>query len=206
MQADMGSPTPPRTTHPRFPIAPPPNGQYYISFVSGSSQYVALPSITIPSSDGFTICFWGKAGTNTSYARFFDMSNYITPTTEYKKTFAVFISPVSGQLIFEMATDNPQTRQDTTYAVTVTDNTWRHYAWSCSTSGTSSIYVNGSFYTSGSITYSTASGVTMPYVYIAKSTYSTDPAFTGSVNMFEYYSKVLSASQISSIYNGSIPS
>jgi hypothetical protein len=91
-----------------------------------------------------------------------------------------------------------------TPSVNVFDGIWHHLVFTCSSSGVWSAYVDG---TNQNISY-TQNIPNLTYVarYINKSTYSSDGKFDGQMDGFRIYNKVLSASEVSTLYtNINIP-
>jgi hypothetical protein len=91
---------------------------------------------------------------------------------------------------------------NTGYAIN--NNIWHHICWTLtySTGSTS----NHNVYVDGNVIYQTATGkypnnaVTYPACYIGKSTY-TDPLFNGIIDDFRFYNRILSQSEVLTLYN-----
>jgi len=168
---------------------------------SGQDDYLEFPSsinpYTIWNGNGISFTMWVKITSSGSWSRFIDFQSSTT-------------SGSSGFLISKMDTSNNirieinSIRYVITPSVNVFDGIWHHLVFTCSSSGVWSAYVDG---TNQNISY-TQNIPNLTYVarYINKSTYSSDGKFDGQMDGFRIYNKVLSASEVSTLYtNINIP-
>jgi len=158
--------------------------------LSGSSQYVTLPSGVVSNLNDFTISAWVKQTTISTWSRIFDFG---TGTSTY-----MFLAPRNGAnnvLRFAITTGggNGEQRIDGTAALPT--NVWTHVAVTLSGS-TGVLYVNGvPVGTNSSMTLTPASLGITALNYIGKSQFN-DPYFNGQVDEFRIYGKALSPGEV----------
>jgi hypothetical protein len=194
-------------------------GTGLLSLTAASSQYVSLPSFTMTAGyTGLTIAGWiNLSATNGVYARFFDMSGALKNggglIAGSGTAYSYVIGSINSTTFSFDANASTSSSTSTTgiYRTPITQNgsTWSHIAW-VQTSTTWTIYVNGSVITPTIVQAVTAgnylpptsynSGV-YPYVFLGRSSWSTDPYTTGSIDDFRLYTTALNASQVAALYN-----
>ena len=161
--------------------------------LSGSSQYVSLPSGIISGLTNFTIATWVNVTTLSTWSRIFDFG---TGTSVY-----MFLTPQCGSGVrFAITTNGNGSEQQINGASALATGAWVHVAVTLSgTTGT--LYVNGAVVgTNASMTLNPSSLGTTGNNYIGKSQFS-DPYLTGDIDNFRIYNRALSATEISSLYS-----
>ncbi|MEZ4959932.1 MAG: DNRLRE domain-containing protein, partial [Saprospiraceae bacterium] len=164
--------------------------------LDGVNDYVALPSGILNSYNDITIACWVKWDDNTSndWERIFDFGDnttrymYLTPSSSSNTMrFAITTSSSGGEQYIQ--------------TTALTTGQWTHVAITLN-GNTGTIYVNGVAASTGTISIDPSS-ITPTLNYIGRSQWSADPYFDGKIDDFRIYGSALSASQISSLANGS---
>lgn len=159
--------------------------------MNGSSQYIDIDDFT-SSTSGITIACWFKTSSG-SWARIFDFGNGSASNN-------ILFSPNNGPSVYRGTSQTTQPGSIGTYA----DNNWNHLVWTLSASSASTctwnIYINGSNkYTNSSAGYPSA--VSRANNYIGYSNWSADGYTTGYFDDFRYYSREISSSEVTQLYN-----
>ncbi len=163
--------------------------------LSGSSQYVSLPSGVVSGLNDFTIATWVRVNTLSDWARIFDFG---TGTNTY-----MFLTPrASGAgLRFAITTGSNGSEQQIN-ATALPAGVWKHVAVTLSGS-TGILYVDGvEVARNTAMTLKPSSLGTTNLNYIGRSQWS-DPYLNGLVDDFKVYNKALSASEISTLASAS---
>ena len=163
-------------------------GSASLQLVASSSQYVQLPAFSTGST-GLTFACWFRSDSNPIYARVFDFGNGAGSDNILFGIFGIWT-------VFVFVGGNENSTPGT---LNVNDNVWRHFAWTLTTSGTWSVYMNGvSVWTSTGRYYPNA--ITRSLNYLGKGNWGSDPYYTGAIDEFRMYSTVLGASDIYALY------
>jgi len=175
--------------------------QFTCLSLSGSSQYVSIPSFSFGGGN-YTICFWYKYTSTGNFSRIFDFgngapSNNILVSLHNTNTLNFYKNDSNG------LTDNT-----TLMTSTSNDSTWRHialvYTITSGTSGNLVSYVNGA--NTKSIATTTPLKTSRTNHYIGRSNWSTDAYFNGFISDFRVYETALNNAQINSIvYSAFLP-
>jgi hypothetical protein len=162
--------------------------------LSGSSEYVALPTGVVSGLTNFTISTWVKPAANTTWSRVFDFGTgttanmFLTVNAGTAPRFAITTSGSGGEQ-----------RLSATSALPL--NTWSHVAVTLSGS-TGTLYVNGvAVATNTAMTLTPSSLGSTANNWIGRSQYS-DPYLNAAVDDFQIYNSALSAAQISTLAGG----
>ena len=162
--------------------------------LSGSSlQYVQIPSFTT-GTRGLTFACWFRSNNNPTWARIFDFSN-----AQESDNIAAFIN--NGYLGISVLNGNFHYQFDNLVSG-MNDNVWRHFAWTISTDGTYTVYIDGQ--TSGSLMKTSQyypNAISRRLNYLGKSNWAVDPYFTGKIDDFRMYNKVLNTSEIVNLFS-----
>ena len=165
--------------------------------LSGSSQYVTLPSGVVASQTGCTLAGWVYLNSISNWQRIFDFG---TGTTKY-----MFLTPKNannGYIRFGITTsgNTAEQRIDGTSALGTAG--WHHVAVTL-TGSTGTLYVDGAQVGQNTAMTLTPSSLgTTTLNYIGKSQFSGDPYLNGLVDDFHIYSGALTATQIATLYGG----
>ncbi len=164
--------------------------------LSGSSQYVSLPTGVVAFANDFTVATWVKLTASTAAARIFDFgtgmgnSMFLTARSDTgRPRFTIRTWSANDQVIDS--------------SVAIATGIWTHIAVSL-TGTTGTIYLNG-------VPVGTTSGVTLrPFQlgtttqnYLGKSQAATDPTLNGALDDFRIYSRGLTGSEIYTLWGGS---
>jgi hypothetical protein len=163
--------------------------------LDGSTSYVSVPAGIVSGLTNFTVAAWIKPTSLSNWMRVFDFG---TGTTDY-----MFLTPQSGGgWRFAITTGGNGAEQQLNYATAPSTGVWTHVAVTLSgTTGT--LYVNGvQVAQNTSMTLHPSSLGSTNQNYIGKSQFG-DPLFNGSVDEFKIYSRALSATEISTLAQGS---
>lgn len=162
---------------------------------SSNKQYLQLPNIT-PGNNGLTIAYWFKTNDSPGWARIFDFGNGASNNNWLQ-------SPVNGFSVFN---GNVAVLQPNTSPMVFVNNTWYHSVWTLTPATNGSATSIWNYYINGVLikTYSNG-GYPQPTSlnsnYIGKSNWDTDPYYNGAIDDFRLYNRVLSASEVTSLYS-----
>jgi hypothetical protein len=193
-------------------------GNSSVSFAGGSfgtnSQFVSLPQFNLIASTGLTFVLWFKSNCSTLPATLFEFGNGASSDNIIAQITS------SGNLGIVVYTGANYCSLGNVYGG-CNNNTWTHFAWTISADGlTWIIYINGNSVATitnsnkGSYSYTTsATAVTINHPAslvrstnnLAKSSFSTNGFFKGSIDEFYMYNSTLSNSNIISLFNNSNP-
>jgi len=169
-----------------------------VKFAAGLSQYVQMPSFTTGNT-GLTFACWFRSDNNPTWARLFDFGNG-SPSDNIN---AYINNGYLGVTVY-MGTGS-KISQYPNIVAGVNDNVWRHFAWTLSYSGTSTVVSTWTVYINGQQVW-TMTGLPYPNAvarannYLGKSDWSNDPYFAGAIDSFNMYYTVLSASDVRFLY------
>jgi hypothetical protein len=154
------------------------------------SQYISLPAFTTPS-NGMSISFWFRSNNNATWARVFDFGN----GSNNNNIIAYINSGNFGLSVYKGSTST----QYNNVIPSVNDNVWRHILWAFDPTGVWNLYLNGNLYNIYSnVNYPNV--ISRAYQYIGRSNWA-DPYYNGAIADFRIFNGVLSASQVTNIYN-----
>jgi hypothetical protein len=176
-------------------------GQYRVGsgalkLTGASSQSVNLNSSFTLSANGFSIAFWGYYISGSTTSRFFDFSTKMNGESGTKISFYCMING-GIDIRFDGGTQSIQ------FTAPASQNTWKHYVCTYSSSGDAKFYVDGVLTTSSSSIYQGA--LTIPYFFIGKSTWAGDPYMTSYTDDFQFYNGyILTPSEVTNIYNNTL--
>ncbi len=158
--------------------------------LSGTTQYVTLPTGIVSSLSDFTISTWVKPGSVSNWSRIFDFG---TGTTAY-----MFLTPQNGATSvprFAITTSGGAGEQQINANAALSPGTWTHIAVTLSGS-TGILYINGvEAGRNSSMTLKPSNLGNTALNYLGRSQYS-DPYLAGSLDDFQIYKRALSASEI----------
>jgi fibronectin type 3 domain-containing protein/regulation of enolase protein 1 (concanavalin A-like superfamily) len=164
--------------------------------LSGSSQYVTLPTGVVNGQTTCTLTSWVYLNSVSNWARIFDFGS---GTGTY-----MFLTPknaANGKIRFAITTSSSSGEQKIDGAAALGTGGWHHVAVVLNGS-TGTLYVDGAQVgqnTSMTLTPSSLGATTQNY--IGKSQWN-DPYLNGIVDDFHIYSSVLTSGQIASLYGG----
>jgi len=159
---------------------------------AGQSQYISAPSFTT-SGSGISISFWFRSNNNSTWARIFDFGN-----GSGNNNIIAYIN--SGNLGLSVYKGSSSTQYNNVIP-SVNDNKWRHILWTLDPSGVWNLYLNGNLFNIYSkVNY--PNSISRTYQYIGKSNWK-DPYYSGAIADFRIFNSVLSASNVTNIYNAS---
>lgn len=159
----------------------------------GPVNFVALPSFVPNMVTGTSFAFWAYINSSTaanSYLFSFGLDNAGTNTGVVR--FG------NGSSVLNLAVYN-NLGQVSEQNLTITTNTWIHYVWTLSVSGTWNLYTNG-------VLTNTFTGMN----YLTNQTYAANnfgrtnssgtPSFTGRLDDFQMFKRVLSADEVTLMF------
>ena len=181
---------------------------YYgdISYNTTTTNYCAINTSPITSTNGLTICFWCKLNYNTidAYNRIFDFGN-----TNGVDNFFFFINAMDiSNNIYLLGSYYNSTLTQTNSTTKLSNNVWYHFAITLPystpsitplTQSTATVYINAVYDTTSNIFY--PANTTRNKCYVGKSILDNTKNFIGNIDDFRIYNTVLSASDISTIYS-----
>lgn len=156
--------------------------------LGGGLKWVQLPPFDV-GTNGITVSFWFKNNNSSIWSRVVDFSPAMDQYTDTINMFCYnssFNFGIGNNNIF-----NPN--------ININDNIWRHFAFTCSTSGYYTFYVNNVIIYQVQGNYTTNRQYN--YNFIGKSTVSTDNyAINGGIDEFRLYKRELNVSEIEQLY------
>ena len=165
--------------------------------LSGSSQYVSLPSGTVTGLSSFSICTWVRLGAATQWSRVFDFG---TGTNVYM--FLTVDSNANTER-FSITTGGSAQEQQLN-APALVAGSWLHVAVTL-TAGTDTLYVNGAQVAqSTTVTLTPTSLGTTTQNWLGRSEFTGDPYLTGKLDNFRIYNRALSAAEVQVLYAGNL--
>jgi hypothetical protein len=162
--------------------------------LSGTNQYVALPTGTFSSTDAITVAAWVNVDTAVNWARIFDFG---TGTSKY-----MYLTPQNSYTGFiRFGIKNGGTEQFIDGTAALATGGWHHVAVTLD-GATGTLYVDGQQVGSKAISIRPWQlGVTTQN-WIGRSQFAADPYLNGRVDDFRIYNRALSASEVSGVMNG----
>ena len=177
------------------------NGSVYFN---GNSQYIEMPSTINP----YTI--WNNNGI--SFSIWFNMSSTASPNCRIIDFSSdnIGTTPTNYVLIYK---DDTQTDKinivivapngaNTYLSPTLNSNTWHHIVWTISSSGVWGLYINNVYINPG-ITRGIPN-VIWTRRWLGRSGFASDPYYIGNIDDFRIYNKVITVSEVNTIYNNII--
>jgi hypothetical protein len=164
--------------------------------LSGSNEYVSLPSGIVSGLSSFSICTWVKASSAPQWARIFDFG---TGTNTY-----MFLTPNSGSGTRFAITTGGNGQEQQLNATALATGSWQHVAVT-GTGNTGTLYVNGAEVAqSTTVTLSPMSLGSTTQNWIGRSQYAADPYLTGQIDNFRIYDRALSAAEVQALFAGDL--
>jgi hypothetical protein len=162
-----------------------------------STDYLEFPATinpyTIWNGKGITFSFWVRYTTNGLWARLFD--------------FQTASNSTSGILIaFKESSQNLRIHVTSSYyfdTVIVNSGTWNHIVWCIDVTGKWDIYLNNVRINNNEV--QGIPNITYNFRYIRKSASTNDGTWDGQMDDFRIYDRVLSATDVSMLYNKTYP-
>jgi len=162
-----------------------------MSFMDSGKQYVTVPSFTAGGAMSFA--FWVQSSASAQYARAFDFaSGFLTSDN-------IGFQPWNtGD--FYVCVLTTCTHNVNILSTGLNDGVWRHFVFTIDTSGNLKVYINGAY-------TQTFTGCLIPSTVlrnvneIGYDTYNAEPSFNGALDEFYMFTTVLTAQQITNLYN-----
>jgi hypothetical protein len=177
-----------------------------LTLLKANSGYVSMPPAMFRGLTQITITAWVKIVTAVSWQRLFDIgvnaglvNDPITGTNTI--SYMNFVpQDYSGPSAVFGITNTGYANLHRISTSALAAGTWRHVAIVLSGS-TGTLYVDaGSPIVNTSMTLRPADLGTIDYAFIGRSQFSTDPYFDGQIDEFRIHSRVLSAAEITALY------
>ena len=160
--------------------------------LSGSSQYVSLPTGIVSGVGDFTVAAWVKPTALTKWARVFDFG---TGTTNYM--YLASYNPATSKPRFAIRT--PAVNEQIIDGTALTAGVWTHVAVTLS-GATGTMYVNGVAAGSNTgFTLKPASLGSTTQNYVGRSQFSADTYLNGAVDELQVYGRALAATEIAAL-------
>jgi len=161
----------------------------------GSDDYIKLP-YHVGDMEQMTFTAWVKGSSTTAWQRIFDFGN---GEDEY-----LFLTPTNGSAMrFEIKKDG--VTQGLNATTTLGTGSWKHVAVTIGTGGVS-IYINGVLNASTADITLSPSNVAPAMSYLGRSQFDADPTFKGMMSDVRIYNYALTAEEIKSVADESVPS
>ena len=165
--------------------------------LSGTSQYVALPTGILAGASAFSVAAWVRLDTVTTWSRIFDFGS----GTGTNMFLAPRASSATGTLRFAITTGGAGAEQRINGPAALPAGVWTHVA--VTHTGTLGIlYVNGAEVarnTAMTITAGALGATTQNWV--GRSQYCGDPYLDGAVDGLRVYGRAVSAAEVASLYS-----
>ena len=175
--------------------------------LSGSSQYVTMPSGILAGLNAVSISAWFNltAADLTSTKRWIRVFDFGVPPDGGGPTTYMFLSPnagtgTTGVLRFAITTGgNGQEQQ--LQGVEPPAATWQHVVVTMG-AGSGTLYVGGIQTTTSTVVTLTPAGLgTTTQNWIGRSQFSADPYLIGQVDNFRIYNRVLTATEVAQLFS-----
>jgi hypothetical protein len=167
-----------------------------------ANQYVSLPDGLLSTTDDFTISAWVKLSTNPIWARVYDIGNGLPdPANRFMYLTLNGFAPGTTTADGVHADSYGGTPTNESVVATYTfvpTNVWKHIAVTGS-GGQRKLYIDGfpaATLENGPAIAPREMEPISPQSWIGKSRFDTDSGFSGSIDEFRIYSRVLTASEI----------
>jgi len=177
------------------------NFGYGSLYFNGSSQYANISSTTLQvTNNGLTIASWFNYTGGLSQARLFQFVNGVSQSN----TDAIIYVPSQNYIDVFQGNSNVFNQ---TIGSSLSNGTWTHFAWTMtyaevgSATSTQNVFINGVNVYSTNTGYYPNSSVNRNANFLGKSPWSSDPYATGYINEFRVYNRVLSSSEVTSLFN-----
>jgi hypothetical protein len=171
----------------------------------GTQSHLQFPTsltnqlYTINNTNGITFSFWYLINTNTgTWGVIWEFSQYSSESTPNNNRigFAKRENSLSTQIY--MRASNVDANFEST--INTIDGNWHHLTFSISSSGAWTVYMDG--VNQNSTTNKKIADSTYNFSYIFKTSYNNDATLTyANVDDFRIYNKVLSSTEIATLYN-----
>ena len=191
------------------------NGNYRLGngsvYFNGSSQYLDMSASINPytiwnNGNGITFACWFKMSTSSgTWARIFDFADNAIGTNP--SNYIIISRIGTGTTIKIAISTNAETNFTTT--MSYVDNNWHHVAWSISSSGIWSIWIDSVLQIlSGTGAMGTLTGTypkmlpnaTWTKRWIGRSAFSADGWYVGNIDDFRIYNKVLTNFEVNTLF------
>jgi len=167
-----------------------------------ANQYVSLPDGILTSTDDFTISAWVKLSSNPIWARIYDIGNGLPdPANRFMYLTLNGFAPGTTQSDGVQADSYGGTPSNESVIATntfVPTGVWKHIAVTGS-GGERKLYIDGfpvATLDNGPAIAPREMEPISPQSWIGKSRFDSDSGFSGSIDEFRIYSRVLTASEI----------
>jgi len=155
-----------------------------------------------PTTNGLSVAFWVKSNSSGENGRIMDFGNGAA-----SPTYAFFISPniqdICNNNVFTYAVRKAGVSTNYSINYAMNNNLWHHVCisltYDTSVNSIHNVYIDGSLYYTGTGLYPTTTTYTNSY--LGKSNWTADPSFNGSVDDFRLYNRILSATEVLSLYD-----
>jgi hypothetical protein len=160
--------------------------------LSGSGQYVSLPTGIANDLSSFSITAWVKLTTSPMWNRVFDFG---TGTNDY-----MFLTSNSGTTTRFSITTGSSAGEEQTNAPALPTGTWEHVAVTLA-GATCSLYVQGAQAgQSTNVTLTPSSLGNTTQNWLGRSEYAADPYLQGQLDNVRIYSRALTAAEVQQLY------
>jgi hypothetical protein len=162
-----------------------------IYYEASKKNYLKITNPFKTYNSGLSFTFWFKAGSNPTWARFFDFGNGAA-----QDNIICYIN--SNQIGFSVYKRSTNSINQFNVIPNVLDNKWHHIVWTLNTDKTWIIYLDNSVFK----TYTDKNypdSITRNINYIAQSNWA-DPNFTGNITDFRIYNSTINKNEIEQIY------
>jgi fibronectin type 3 domain-containing protein/regulation of enolase protein 1 (concanavalin A-like superfamily) len=167
--------------------------------LSGTTNYVALPSGVVSGMTACTLSAWVKPNTLSANCRIFDFSTSGTPGANSGAYMYLAPQDGAGKLRFAITTAGYNSEKALSVSTALPAGVWSHVAVVL-TGSTGALYVNGtSAATNASLSLSPSSLGTTSNNYLGKSAFSGDPYLNGLIDEFQIYPRALSATEVATL-------
>ncbi len=160
--------------------------------LSGSSQYVALPTGILAGATAFSVATWVRLDSLTNWQRLFDFGS--------SSAVSMFLTPRSstGTARFAITTSGSGGEQRINAPAALPTGAWTHVAVTLG-GGLAVLYVGGAEVArNAAVTLTPASLGSTTQNWIGRSQYA-DPYLDGAVDSFRVYSRALTASEVATL-------
>jgi hypothetical protein len=173
-----------------------------LTLLKSGYGHVRVPPAVFANATDISIAFWVNMATAQNWARVFDTgvyANIFNNSSTGTKYLNFVPKNYTTNLLFSISV-NGYSNEQTLTATNLPTAVWKHVAIVLG-GGVGSLYIDGALSSaSNSVTLRPADVGAIDYAFLGKSQFDADPYFDGSLDEFRVYSRALSATEVTALY------
>jgi len=165
--------------------------------------YVKVPTAVFANATDITIAVWANVTTSQNWQRLLDVgiNAKLAQNTQTGTKYLNIVPKNEGSNMLFSLTTNGYGSEQTLTAPNLAVGVWTHVVLVLAANAGGKLYVNGAQAgANASLSLRAADLGAIDYAFIAKSQFTADPAFDGSVDEFRVYNRALSEVEVQALY------